>query len=302
MARSTLLLAATLCLFVGLVASPRPAYADAALPRQLEGTEIEDRVGEQIPADVELHDHEGRPVTTADYLDGKRPLIVVMSYYECPMLCSLVLNGLTKGMAEAEGKPGEDYRVLVVSFDARDTVGAAAKKRESYLAAYGGEVGKRGFDFAIGEAGEVRRLADALGFNYRWDDEQKQFAHAAGVFVVSPEGTLTTTLPGITFPEPALGAALSNARLGVTTHSPLKQMLLFCFQYDAQAGSWVVAGMRLMRVGGAVTVALILYLLFRLFRRERRLARGRDSESTYSESRSQDISRSRDTKTPVTTS
>lgn len=300
MVRTWLPLFASLCLLVGLTANPRSASAEDAVPRQMEGTQIDDRVGERLPPDVALHDQEGRAVKVADYLDGEQPLVVVMSYYECPMLCSLVLNELIKGMADVAGTPGKDYRVLVVSFDERDTVGAAAKKRESYATAFGKEIVGRGFDFTVGEEAEVRRLSDAVGFNYRWDEDQKQFAHAAGIFVVSPEGTITRTLPGLSFPAPLLEGALADARAGVTKHSALKEMLIFCFQYDAQAGSWVLASMRLMRVGGALTVALIAYLLFRMFRRERRLARSKGPVSPSHEPHGHDDVR--DTKTPVTTS
>jgi protein SCO1 len=239
------------------------------VPRQLEGIGIEDKVGTDLPRDIALTDHEGRAVTTGDYLDGKRPLVVVLAYYECPMLCTLVLNALLKGMNDSELTAGTDYRVLTVSFDERDSVAAAKAKRDSYITAYQRGLPADGWDFAVGAPDQVKRLADAVGFSYRWDDQTEQFAHAAGVFVISPDGRLTRTLAGLELPGPTLELAIAEASRGKETHSALSGLLLFCYQYDPTAGSYVLATQRLMKAVGGVTALVLLAFLAWMFRGER---------------------------------
>jgi protein SCO1/2 len=255
-----------------------------ALPQALEDIGIEDKAGAEIPRDVKLVHSDGTPFTVGDYLDGQKPLVVVLAYYRCPMLCSLVLNGMNNGLKAVKDKSaGKDFRVLVVSFDARDTTDVAREKRDNYAKAYGREVDRAGFEFATGDAAEVKRLADALGFRYRWDDKTQQFAHAAGLFFVTPGGKLSQVLTGIQFKGEEVDVALDEASKG-GWHSPLRSALLYCFTYDPKSGSYVPIVRNLMKVGGAVTVAIVGALLLVMFRRERaRVAAGEGSaaHATY---------------------
>lgn len=248
----------------GIEAKP----VDNTLPKELGGVDIVDKPGAEVPRDARLRDQEGREVTLGHYLDAGKPLVLVLAYYQCPMLCSMVLNGVLNAMKATAWTAGKEYRVLVVSFDPRDTVEVAKQKRDSYVGAYGRDVGERGFDFAVGDEANVRRIADAVGFGYRWDEATTQFAHAAGAFVVTPEGRLSRTLYGVTFPETTLRLALVEAGQG-TIGTTLDRVILFCFHYDPKEGSYVVATWRLMRAGGALTVLLLGALLFRHWRNER---------------------------------
>lgn len=241
---------------------------DAALPRELEGIGIEERPGAELPRDVRLRDQDGREVTVGDYLTPGKPLVLVLAYYQCPMLCSMVLNGVLKGMKDTAWTAGKEYRMLVVSFDPRDTTDLARQKRSAYLTAYGRDVGERGFDFLTGDEASVRRLADAVGFGYRWDAATEQYAHAAGAFVVTPEGRLSRTLYGITFPEDTLRLALVEAGQGAIG-TTIDRAILFCFHYDPNSGGYVVATWRLMRAGGALTALVLGVLLLRFWRSER---------------------------------
>jgi protein SCO1/2 len=261
--------AAVLSVAFALVA--RSASADTAVPRALEGVDIEDRTGATLPGDVTLRDQTGQTVRLGDYLVGERPLVLVLAYYECPMLCSMVINGLLDGMKGIEQTAGKDYRVLVVSFDPRDTTETAAKKREAYVRAYGRPIDARGWDFAIGEASEVQRLADAVGFRFRWDDKTEQYAHAAAAFVVTPDARLSRTLYGVSFPSKSLNLAIREASLG-HLGTAIDRVLLFCFHYDPLAGSYVLAVRRLMMAGGALTVTVLSLWLFRMWRVDRRRA------------------------------
>jgi protein SCO1 len=251
--------------------------AEAGMPqqqnvRELEGIEIKDKKGADVPRELMFTDQDGKPVRMGEYLDGKHPTIVVLAYYECPMLCTVVLNGLLRGIKSLEDlKVGTDFRVVVVSFDHRDTVESAAKKRKVYLDAYGADPGPRGWDFLVGSDAEVRKLADTLGFPYRWDPVGKQFAHSAGAFLLTPQGKLSQTLYGIEFPKRDLRFALvqaSEGRLG----SPWDRVLLRCFHWDPNARGYRFQAMMAMKVGGLLMVVVIWFgfLHFRRMERKRR--------------------------------
>jgi protein SCO1/2 len=254
----------------------RPAAAkDTELPPELVGIEIQDRRGTELPLATQLRDAEGRPVRVGDYLDGKHPLVVVLAYFDCPMLCSMVINGVLTEMKALRWTAGVDYRVLVVSFDPRDTVEAAAAKQKNYWDAYGRPTGDRGFDFDIGSKDQVDSLASALGFRYRWDDTTKQFAHAAGAFVVTPDGHLSRTLYGLSFPD--LRLALLEASEG-KIGSVVERVLLFCFHYDPDARGYKLATVRLVKASGVLTMLLLGAMLLRLWRSERKATVGKGSE------------------------
>ena len=249
----------------------RPLDGEASkneLPKQLDDIGIEDKSGGDVPADVKLVHSDGTKFELAEYLDGDRPLVVVLAYYKCPMLCSLVINELNSAIKGVGKTAGKDYRTLVVSFDERDTTAIAHEKRENYVHAYGRDVGPGGYEFATGDPAEVKRLADAIGFHYRWDEPTKQFAHAAGIFIITPKGKLSQALTGLDMKSDDLDRALADAQKGVW-HSPIKSALLYCFTYDPKSGSYVPIVRNIMKVGGGLTLVGIGFLLFTLFRRER---------------------------------
>jgi protein SCO1 len=257
-----------------LVGSPtRSALAkDTEIPQELAGIDIVEKPGAQLPRALRLRDQSGQEIELGKYLAGDKPLVLVLGYFECPMLCSLVLNGVLKAMKEIDWTAGKEYRALIVSFDPRDTSEAAQKKRANYLDAYGRPVARDGFDFLVGDAAAVRTLADTVGFHYRWDEQTQQYAHAAGAFVLTPEGRLSRTLYGISFPERNFDLALREAGSGVVG-SAWDRVLLFCFHYDPNARGYVLAATRLMRVAGAATVVLLGFFLARFWRTERDRAR-----------------------------
>lgn len=241
------------------------------VPKPLEGIEIVDHRGAQIPKDLTFLTHEGKEVKLGSYFDGK-PVIFVMAYYECPMLCTVVLNGLNAGLKELAWKPGKDFHIVTVSFDKRDTVESARKKRDVYLQAYGKPVDDRGWDFLVSKPGDettVVEFAKTIGFGYRWDPKTEQFAHAAGAFMVSPNGKLTNTLLGIQFPERELRLGLTEASEG-KLGSAWDRVMLLCYHYDANEHSYVLAGKRFMRAGGTLSALVLGVFLARLWRRELR--------------------------------
>jgi len=252
-----------------------------ALPGELDGIGIDDKPGALAPRQLELKDQDGRVVHFGDYFDGKRPVLLVLAYYQCPMLCSMVLNGLTEGLKQLAAQSGgagdgnwsvgSKYRVVTASFDARDTSDLAREKRKNQLASYGREVGPRGWDFLVADDVTIKRLADAVGFHFKWDPQGKQFAHAAGAFVFTPDGRLSRTLYGIQFPPTSLRLALLEASGGQTSQmvgGAVDRILLFCFHYDPAARGYVLFARRFMEAGGALSALALFGCLYHLHRKK----------------------------------
>lgn len=239
-----------------------------AMPPEMADIGIEERPGAPVARDVRLTNHEGREFTFGEYLDDGKPVILVLAYYQCPMLCTLVLNGIVDGLKSLAWTTGESFRTVIVSIDPTETPELAAEKRNNYLEEYGRPVGPGGLEFLVGEEAEVRKLADSVGFGYRWDEAASQYAHSAAAFVLTPDGTLSRTLYGISFTERDLRLALTEAGEG-KVGSAWDRVLLFCYHYDPSARSYGLAAMRLMRAGGAATLLFLAAVFFGLSRRKR---------------------------------
>jgi len=265
--------------------APRPVptmQSFNTLPKDLEEVGIEDKHGAELPRAAELTGSDGRSFVLGEYMDAEKPLVLVLAYYKCPMLCSMVLNGMSKALKgvalQQSGKaPGHDYRVLVVSFDPRDTIDVAREKRANYLEQLGDagrDLDLASYDFAIGKEDQVRQIADAIGFHYKWLEDSQQFAHEAGLFVVTPKGKLSQTLTGLEFEPADVDRAITEADKEVW-HSPLKSVLFYCFSYDAKHGKYVPAVMNIMKLGAGITILAVGVLLVRLFRQDKHRQRSR---------------------------
>ncbi len=257
------------CLFaVALVAAAGQSLAQPAgeIPDELEGVGIEEHLGEQVERDIPFTDETGAPVSLGDYFDGERPVVVAFVYHNCPMLCSLVLDGMTEAVRATTLDLGDDYQVLAVSFDPRDTPERAADVEARY-AKLVGDVAASGLHFLTGAPSSIERATGDLGFHFKWNERQQEFAHNAALFFLSPNGTITRVLYGIEFPPADFRAALLEAGEG-TIGSPVDQLLLYCFVYDPDAGGYVLSAQRAMKVGGLLTVLLLGGFLFFFWRRE----------------------------------
>ncbi len=250
-----------------------PRVQTGQVPEELEGIGIVDKPGADIPRDITLVGSDGRELIVGEYLDKEKPLILVLAYYGCPMLCSLVLNGTMDTLKAMPENAGNQYRVLVVSFDPRDKVEVARAKRAAYVESYGRQVDEQAFEFATGSEAEVARLADAVGFRYRWSETEGQYAHAAGIFVITPEGKLSQALTGVRFEANDVSFAIGEAKKGVW-RSPLKSALLYCFQFNPRTGKYVLAAGRAMQIGAGITIVGLSFLLFRLLRGGRSSSKG----------------------------
>jgi len=225
---------------------------------------FEQRLNEQLPLDVTFRDERGNAVKLADYF-GKKPVILSLVYYQCPMLCTLVLNGLTETLIEQKFNVGDQFNVVTISFDSRETPAMAQAKKSTYLTRYGRKGAAEGWHFLTGDEQNIARVAAAVGFHYRFDPATGQFAHPSGIVVLTPEGKIARYFYGIEYPARDVRFGLIEAaqdRIG----SPVDEVLLLCYHYDPKSGKYNSLAMGSVRVAGVLTLAALGYLFFVLWR------------------------------------
>lgn len=242
------------------------------VPKELEKAQIEDKAGAEVPLDVKLVDQDGNERLLGSYFadDDTRPVILTLGYYGCPMLCSLVMNGMVETLKNLSFKAGKDYHIVSVSIDDREAPSLAKLKQKAYLGAMNADENASWWSFHTTTATEAKRLADAVGFNYAFDKKIDQFAHGAGFFVLSPKGVLSRTLFGISYAPTDVKLALSEATDG-KIGSFIDRVLLSCFHYDPDAHRYGVYIFGVMRVAGFLTVIILGAVLMFYFRQERRM-------------------------------
>jgi protein SCO1/2 len=241
-------------------------------PAGLRDVGFDQRLDEQVPLDLALRDESGAEVHLGDFFHGK-PVVLSLAYFDCPMLCGVVLNGLAGALRTLSFDAGKEFEVLTVSFDPRDTPAKAREKKQGYIERYHRPGAAEGWHFLTGDQAAIDRLTRAVGFRYAYDPEHAQFAHAAGVVVLSPAGRIARYLYGVEFSPRDLRLALIEAAAG-RIGSPVDQILLFCFHYDPVTGRYGRAALDAVRVGGAATVVALAGLIGTLLWRETRRPRG----------------------------
>lgn len=245
------------------------------LPKALQKVSYEQRLNEQLPLDLVFRDETGREVKLAEYFQKGRPVILSLVFYECPMLCNQVLNGLVSSIKTLSFSAGKEFEVLTVSFDPREGPELARAKRDSYLLRYQRPGTEDGWHFLTGDQQSITALTKAVGFNYMYDDATQQFAHASGIVVLTPQGKIARYFYGIEYAPRDLRFGLIEAsenRIG----SPVDQLLLYCYHYDPATGKYGPVVMRIMRLGGIVSLIGIASLI--LILRRKGNAGGRLSE------------------------
>jgi protein SCO1/2 len=236
---------------------------------------IEQHLDAPLPLDAAFRDESGREVHLGDFFND-RPVVLALVYYRCPMLCTQVINGFLKASQAIPLEIGRDYEVVTVSIDPRETSEMAAEKKRHYARTYRREGAERGWHFLTGDADSIEKLAEAVGFRYRYDEASGQFAHASGLVVATPQGRLSRYYYGIEFAPPDLRLGLVESSAG-RIGSPVDQVLLLCYHYDPLTGKYGLAISFVLRAAGAMTVGSLCVFLFAMFRRERkrpRLVRG----------------------------
>ncbi len=240
--------------------------AAQSVPPELKGVGVEEKLGQPVDLNLTFTAEDGYPVALREFFKSGKPVILDLVYYTCPMLCTRVLNGQVEALRGLDGTPGKDFEVLTISIDPRDTFDLAQKKKASYLASYGRPA--PGWHFLTDDKRDVAKLASEVGFGYRFDERQGQYAHPAVIVVLTPEGKVSRYLYGIEFKPQDVRLALAEAAAGRAGIS--ERILLYCVHYDPQAGGYVLFAANLMRAAGALTVVVLALVLWGLWRKERR--------------------------------
>jgi protein SCO1/2 len=240
----------------------------------LRGIDVIEHLGDTIPLDLVLTNDAGEEVLLGQYFSEGKPVLLIMAYYTCPMLCNLVMNGVTEGVRDISLSPGEDYNILTVSIDPTETLELAAAKKKNYVNSFDREGAGEGWTFFIASEDQSRKLADAVGFKYYYDEDLQQYAHAAVVTVLSGKGVISRYLYGIEFKSRDVKLAMleaSEGKIGTT----MDRILLFCYHYDPDSGGYTLFATNVMKLGGLVTLVFMTILLSWLWWRERRRRTGR---------------------------
>jgi protein SCO1/2 len=246
-------------------ARPEAGSPSTGLPTALRDVKIEQKLDEQLPLDLVFRDESGQPVKLRQYF-GRKPVVLAFVYYDCPMLCTQVLNGMVTSFRVLPFQIGNEFDVVTVSFDPRETNTLAAAKKKVYVNYLPDKMqanASNGWHFLTGDQENIAKLTDAAGFRYRYDEATKQFAHASGIMLTTPQGKLSRYFYGVDFPARDLRLGLiesSENKIG----SPVDQLLLYCYHYDPASGKYGAPIMKVMRIAGVITMIGIVAMLLLL--------------------------------------
>lgn len=232
-------------------------HAQSLTDEQLLNIKFDQKLNSQVSLDLTFHDENGKVVALGNYF-GEKPVVLVLGYYGCPMLCTLTFNGMVQAMTDMRWSIGDQFNVVYVSIDPKETPQLALAKKRTYLKRYGRAGAAPGWHFLTGDEPQIDKLADEVGFHYAYDPAVKQYAHPSGMVILTPEGKVSKYFFGVIFSSPQLYAALKEA----STHkvgSPIERLVLLCFCYSPIRGKYGVLIMTIVRVLGAVTLALMAW-------------------------------------------
>jgi protein SCO1 len=263
---------ANLCLLLLLALPGACALARNGGPKILSGVGIDQNLGAQVPLEATFRDESGRTVRLGDYF-GRRPVLLTLVYYQCPGLCTTILNDVSRSLNGLAESAGSEFDVVTVSFDPRETPDLAAAKKAAYLRGYQRPTAAAGWHFLTGPQESIDALTRAVGFRYAWDAGNKLWAHAAAIIVLTPDGKVARYFYGVEAPPTDLHQSILDASVG-TVARPAERVLLYCFRYDPATGKWGLIISRLLRALGAITmVAVALLVWWQVSRNPRALPR-----------------------------
>jgi protein SCO1 len=247
---------------------PRASAQPAGVrPPVLKDVGIDQLLNNQVPLDLEFRDESGRTVKLAEYFNDK-PVVLSLVYYDCPRLCTQVLTGLLGAMKTLPMTPGKEFVNLSVSFDPRETPQLAAAKKAEYLKRYDRPGAEAGWHFLTGDEPAIQALTKAVGFRYLWDPVTKQYAHAGGIMILTPQGKISRYFYGIEYAPRDLRFGVIDASAG-KVGSLADQVILYCYMYDPERGTYALVVMNLLRIFGVLTVVILLALFLYLRRKEK---------------------------------
>lgn len=261
------------CLTAGAQSIPaNVGKSSAGLPAALQNVGFEPRLNTQLPLDLGFRDEAGREVRLRDYF-GARPVLLALVYYGCPMLCNQVEQGVVGSLKMLSFNAARDYEVIFVSFDARETPAMAARKKSAALSRYGRPETSAGWHFLTGSQDSIDAVAKAANFRYSFDAKANLFAHASGIMLLTPDGRISRYFYGVEYPSRDVRLGLVDASAG-KIGKPIDRLLLFCFQYDPETARYSAAILRIVRLGGALTVFAFIAAVLIFRRRDRRASSG----------------------------
>jgi protein SCO1/2 len=237
-------------------------------PLALEDVRVDEKLGAPVPLDTAFTDWRGRPFTLRQAFDGKKPVVLALVYYDCPMLCGLILSGLSTAMRQNGLELGKDYQAVTLSFDPAERPGLAAERRRGYLQSMGRADHGEEWPFLTGTAAASRAVSDAVGFYYKQDPVSGEWAHQAAIFVLTPDGKVSRYLYGIEYPPKDFRLSLVEAAGGKVGTS-FDRLLLTCYRYDPSSRKYLPYAFGIVRAGGLLTLLALSALIGRLFWRER---------------------------------
>ena len=249
--------------------------------RLLEQIDIEQNLDAQLPLDLPFKDADGREVTLGDYFDGERPAILALVYYECPMLCTMILNGTLRAVNVVdELNVGRDFDVVAVSIDHRETPALAADKKLMYVDKYRREGADEGWHFLTGSEKSIAKLTQTVGFEFEYDEETNQFAHGSAITIITPGGRISKYFYGIDYDPRALRLALVEASSG-SIGNLVDKVILYCFRYNPLEGKYSLAIMNVLRALAVLTAGgMGLFMLMSWLRERRRRSRSLSESSS----------------------
>jgi protein SCO1/2 len=230
-----------------------PGKPSSLKPDQLKTVSFKQHLNEELPLDATFKDEYGRSVTLGKYFTGKKPVVLAFVYFTCPMLCTQIMNGISSTARALPFTVGQDYDVVLVSFDPRDTPAAALEKKQAQLKYWQSQNTSAGWHFLTGDEKTIQRVTQAAGFSYKFDTVTGQFAHVSGVLVATPEGRLARYFYGVEYSPKEMRLALVDAGNG-HVGSAVDEVLLFCYHYDPETGKYGASIMNMIRVGGVLTL------------------------------------------------
>lgn len=253
-------------------------YKPPAVPTERQSTEqpgilreigIDQKLDNQVPLDVEFTDEHGKVVTLKDY-SGDKPIVLSLVYYGCPMLCGQMLQGLTRSLKmlkDVPMVPGKDFEVVTISFDPTEGPDLALEKKNTFIKELKQPGAENHWHWLTGSDESIKKVADAVGFRYAWDEKQEQYAHASAIFLLTPDGKVSRYFFGIEYSPKDMRLGLteaSNGKIG----GPVEKVLLWCFHYDPTIGKYSMLVMRLVQVGGILTLLLLGSFMFVMLRKD----------------------------------
>ena len=244
---------------------------ETGLPKALENVGIEQKLDSPLPLEAEFKDENGKTVRLGEYFGKGKPVILALVYYECPMLCNEVLNGLTGSLKGISFDAGKEYDVIAISFDARENEkpDLAKNKKASYVARYERKGSEDGWHFLTGAQSEIDKVTQAVGFNYKFDEKTEQFAHAGGIMIATPEGKLSRYFYGIDYQPRDLKFGIMDSAQG-KIGNPAEQLYLYCFHYDPSTGKYGLVILRVMRFFAVLTILAVGGMIFIFWRRNKK--------------------------------